>query len=435
MERSRSRSSRSGRAGVLAALSLLLGGLARSPAVALAQRSAPAPKGGGTAGAVVTAPLAFQGVAVVDVQGGRLLLDQTVVVTGNRIQTLGSTRDVRLPRAARVVDGRGKYLIPGLWDMHAHVWATPQISYPLFVATGVTGVREMSQSFPIDSMLQWRREIVAGKRVGPRVIGTGGFLYGRARPGAPLSILVTTPDEARRAVDSLKAAGADFIKFRDYLPRDAYFAMAAEARRLGLAFAGHTQGPRITVIEASDSGQRSIEHINDFPPCHDDGEVKLDECAAVAAAFARNGTWFTPTLTIFDARMRAAAKPVMELMHRAGVAFLAGSDVLPPKARAGFSLHDELVCFVEAGLTPAEALRTATLNPAKYFSATDSLGTVAPGRLGDLVLLDADPLADIRNTLKIRAVLVNGRYFDRAALDTLITRGNAAPPAESSCGG
>lgn len=442
----------------VAALSLTTALVFSTPAGGAAQKTRQGQEPIAAAG-TAPVPLAFIGVTIVDVENGRLLPDQTVVVIGNRMQTVGSVSSVRPPKEAQVVEGRGRYLMPGLWDMHIHVFDAPDLFYPLLVANGVTGVREMSQVFPIDSTLHWRREIVAGTRVGPRVIGTGGFLYGALDTDRnptpvwnPVNVLVVaTPDQARRTVDSLRTAGVDFIKFRDFLPRDVYFAVAAEARRLGLPFVGHPQGTRVPMIEASDSGQRSVEHINDFPAClGPTGDLKspgLEECKELAARFTKNQTWFTPTIiatlplmkgsTAVSMKAVNAVKAIMAVMRQGGVPLLAGSDAGPnsfyPSHAPGFSLHDELACMVEFGLTPAEALRTATVNAAKYLNATDSLGTIEAGKAADLVLLEADPLADIHHTMKIGGVVANGRYFDRAALDALVAGAGVEVPTTSSC--
>jgi imidazolonepropionase-like amidohydrolase len=243
--------------------------------------------------------LAFAHVTVIDVTDGRLLPEQTVVLAGQRIQVVGPAATTPIPQRAQVVDARGKYLLPGFWDMHVHVLEYPDIFYPFFIANGVTGVREMHQSaFPLDSLLQWRREITTGARVGPRIVGTGGFLESESTDLAPLAIVVTTPDEARHAVDSLQAAGADFVKIRGGLPREIFFAIAAEARRIGLPLAGHLSDS-VTVAEAADSGQRSIEHFN-YPDleqsCSSDVDT-AERCAALVARMQRNDTWFVPTLS------------------------------------------------------------------------------------------------------------------------------------------
>lgn len=379
--------------------------------------------------------LVFDGVTVVDVGEGKLVPDQRVVITGNRIAAVGGAGMVKVPKEARVIDAGGRYLMPGLWDMHTHVSATPEV-FSSLLANGVIGIQDMGVApGRFDSILRWRREVLAGTRLGPRILTAGPVLDVKLGDANLEVWTVATPEEGRRAVDSLKAAGADFIKIRSSsMSREIYFAIAAESRRVGIPFVGHLP-VAVPVAEASDSGQRSIEHGNEIQsPCS--GPVassqgwpyaKEDEvgCAAHAAQFIRNGTWFTPTIGILTGflgqletqlgqSLTGSAKDLLRESHRFGVPMLAGTDNWLP-------LSEELKLLVDVGkMTPLEALRTATLNPAKYFGATDSLGTVARGKLAELVILDADPLEDISNTTRISAVVANGRYFDRAALDDLL---------------
>jgi imidazolonepropionase-like amidohydrolase len=261
---------------------------------------------------------------------------------------------------------------------------------------------------------------------------------------------VTTPEEVRRMVDTLKAAGVDFVKAHAISDRQVYFAFLAEARRVGIPSVGHLgglDGPAVTEIEASDSGIRSVEHVNEMSCWQDkrrsdDASRKVmplpdslakKQCAVVAARFTRNGTWLVPTLyvvhspTFDDVSDSSRYTHAVQLLHQVGTPMLAGTDASPrsnvKEQLLESALHKELALLVEAGFTPLEALQAATWNVAKFFNATDSLGTIAPGKVADCVLLDANPLADIRNTRTIRAIVANGRYFDHAALDTLIQRG------------
>jgi hypothetical protein len=423
-----------------------------------------------------TSPLVFDGVTVIDVQQGRRLPAQRVVIVGNRISAMGDGSTVRVPAGAQVVDARGKYLIPGLWDLHTHGNDEPPLVeaiYQLDVANGVTGIRDAGWEVPLDTQRQWRREILAGTRVGPpRQILSGLMLEGpipdcasqRAQEGENLKCVIDSAD-ARHVVDSRKAAGADMIKLRT-VDRAIYFAAAAEARRLGIPFGGHAE--QVTVIEASDSGASIVDHLNWIGS--DDRwnrneacfgtRATVAQCQPVAEHFRRNGTWLVPTLLhgysdtrIAPIRARCSAHfrafmtdslvqgnwlrdstrtgpsgaaqsdslGAMFLLQRLGVPLLAGTD----EELSAFALHGELATYVAEGLTPLEALQTATLNPAKLLHATDSLGMVAPGKLADLVLLDADPLTDITNTTTIRAVVTNGRYFDRGALDQLVASARA----------
>jgi len=432
-------------------------------------------------------PLVFDGVTVVDVEHGRLIQGQRVVIVGNRIRTVGSVRTVRMPARARVVDARGKYLIPGLWDMHTHSMRQTNLFYPLFIANGVTGIRDAGSSVPLDTLILWRREILAGTRVGPpRQILSGQSIAGPI-PGCQRSRLkessqncIADSADARHYVDSLKAAGADMIKPR-HVGKAMYFVIAAEARRLGIPFGGHAE--RVTAIEASDSGASIVDHMAAVIssgqlglPCYvgekgveltgiedleHPGEfasnsaivgtkVSGEPCRLMEERFRHNGTWFMQNYSPSDRKAYArlpeltsafwagslihgnwlhdsASSGTPDTLHRnrqhIGLPILAGTDVGTggiAEELPGFSLHWELANYVAVWMTPLEALQSATLNPAKLLHATDSLGTVTPGKLADIVLLDANPLEDITNTTTIRAVVANGRYFDRAALDQLL---------------
>jgi imidazolonepropionase-like amidohydrolase len=447
-------------------VSTLLGAAAPSPA--------PAPA------------LVLEGVTVVDVEGGQTLPGMTVVVEGGRIAGLGKKPGLRIPSGARVVDAAGKYLIPGLWDMHVHTafgdWfpGARDIALPLFVANGVTGVRDMGGD--LDVLLEWRRAIAGGSLVGPRMVVSGPMLDG-PKPRFPASVAVATPDDGRRAVRDLARRGVDFIKLQSLIPRDAVLAIAQEAKRVGIPFAGHVPDA-VRAAEMSRAGQKSFEHLigifEGSSPREDEflkGEKSpgrflqsFDEskAAELAALLARNRTWQCPTLVweqggnlmeerdlahdplgkyapaswkdgtwkrfrdqvsgefnVDDlaTRKRFVAKEleVVATLHRAGVPFLAGTDTVPGVfIFPGFSLHDELGLLVKAGFTPLEALRSATLLPAEYLSVSDRLGRVKEGFLADLLLLDANPLEDIGNTRRIRAVVANGRFFSRDDLDELL---------------
>ncbi|HEY7237376.1 MAG TPA: amidohydrolase family protein [Gemmatimonadaceae bacterium] len=432
--------------------------------------------------------VAITHVTVVDVERATSRADLTVVIDGPRITAIGPAATTSVPVGARTIEGRGKWLIPGLWDMHVHT-AVPsgRQLLSIYVANGVTGVRDMGGDFAmVDG---WRREIAAGRLVGPRIVAAGPYLEGHGSPIAHIE--VHTPNDARRAVDSLAALGVDFVKVHSALPRETFFAAAREARARHLALAGHLSR-NVTVTEASDSGQRSLEHLLGFVNVCTPAEsiafanadplrrIVFNTCTSrdqreVYRHLARNGTWVTPTMTpawefavlpqhdvpgdtlarflsdslraymvgIFDAppalpaeatilgqRMFAKRHELVRALHEAGVPLLAGTDAPMRNSPPGFGLHEEMLEFVRSGLEPAVALRAATYEPARYFGALDSLGTVAPGKLADLVLLDADPLARIENAHRIAAVFTRGRVYDRAALDRLLA--GAARAAQSA---
>lgn len=423
--------------------------------------------------------LAITHVTVIDGADSIPRPDQTVIIRGTRITSVVPSVSASIPAGARVVDGRGKYLIPGLWDMHVHAAVVRgRDVLPLYIANGVTGVRDMAGDW--DTLTTWRRDIAQGRLVGPRIVASGPYLEGAPIPIAHM--LARTPDEARSAVDSLVRMGVDFVKVHGRLTPETYYAIARRARERGIHFTGHV--PRaVGAANASDSGQRSIEHLLTIPlECTPAESVALrprytvqgalgrcssEDLAPLYARFVRNGTWVTPT---FTAQYEIAAWPTRTLpgdslahylpdtlrryvaaifpmpdsippdanevgnavlakriaqvasMHRAGVHVLAGTDAPLRNSPPGFGLHEELTLIARGGLSPIDILRAATLEPARYLGF-DSLGTIESGKLADLVLLDANPLTDIRNTRRIAAVIANGRLFDAKDRDGLLRSG------------
>ena len=429
--------------------------------------------------------LVFDHVSVIDTAGGPSLADMTVVITGDRIFALGKSGKVKIPAGAIVIDAKGKYLIPGLWDMHTHAFMSQDDADFMpaqFVASGVVGIRDVHGN--LDASLRAKREIQEGKRIGPRIYLSGPMIDGPI-PNSPSFPSAKTPDDARRMVQWRKMGGVDFIKVYSRLTRDEYFAIADESRKLGIPFAGHVP-PSITAAEASDAGQRAFEHIlgvefgvssredalrrkqeETYPFEWPDAAVLRQtydqkKASALFARFVKNDSWMVPTLVVtqamstwqgiplssddprlellppylrefwtmkfpgWDEKKEAGLKDLnsfyMKLtgdLHRAGVGILAGSDTPNPKVFPGTSLHEELGLLVEAGLTPMEALQAATIQPARFLGQMGSHGTIAKGKMADLVLLEADPLADIANTRKIEAVVLGGKLLDKAALSGL----------------
>ena len=432
--------------------------------------------------------LVFSHVNIVDTTGGPLQSDMTVILKGERIAQIARSGTLHIPHQAQVVDARGKFLIPGLWDMHVHTvfgdWLprAENITLPLFVANGVTGVRDMGGDLEV--LKQWRTQIAAGTLLGPRLYIAGPMLDGPT-PRFPSSAPVANAADGRKVVNDLKVQGVDFIKIQSLIPRDGYFAAAEQAKKVGLTFVGHVPDA-VRASEASSAGQKSIEHFTGiFEGCstiedqliagpkslgqnvstYDAGRAK-----ALIALMAKNQTWQVPTLVwergqwLIDdidlshdpltkyapAAWRERTWPMftrdilkdmdtdplpvrkrfvqMELdmtlaMVRAGVPFMAGTDTAAGvHVFPGFSLHDELALFVKAGLTPLQALQTATRNPALFMGRSADMGSVEAHKLADLVLLDANPLEDIGNTRKINAVVLAGRYLSREDLDGMLRR-------------
>ena len=437
----------------------------------------------------------IRNVTVIDMLGDRPKSGLTVAVSGNRISAIG--KNAKIPSGAQVIDGAGKFLIPGLWDMHVHIFnnvSAPGTNnkdtyFPLFVANGVTGVRDMfTDADDIKLVSEWQKEMSAGYLIAPRIITASSIIDGVPVVNAN-SVSVSNGEEARRAVRTFKAAGASFIKIYDNLSRESFLAIADESKKLNIPFAGHVP-KSVTAVEASDAGQKSMEHLvrmlvacssvedkykylnsDEWTPAIRVEIVQsFDEkkCRQVGAVFARNGTWHDPTNVVSrvglsddeslkkDERLKYIARgeaqywlkfserfnprtrknrelwfqrhlQITKALHDANVSMLAGTDVGNPYIYAGFSLHDELELFVQAGLTPFEALRTATVNPAKYLGLGKSVGTIEKGKFADLILLDANPITDISNTRKINAVIINGRYLPRNVLDKMLLEAETGP--------
>jgi imidazolonepropionase-like amidohydrolase len=259
-------------------------------------------------------PLAVAHVTVIDTTGGPARPDMTVIVEGERIARVGPSSSTKIPEGARIVDGTGRYLIPGLWDMHIHTffgdWVPGgrEVTLPLLLGNGVTGARDMGSD--LEPILEARRDIAKGTLLGPRLVVAGPMLDGPKSP-FPAVLKVSTPEEGRRAVEMLQSRGVDFIKIQSYVPRDAYFAIARECRKRGIVFAGHVPDA-IRASEASNAGQKSFEHlIGVF-----EGSSTAEEAflkgpkgpapfldtydpareASLIALLAKNGTWQCPTL-------------------------------------------------------------------------------------------------------------------------------------------
>lgn len=417
------------------------------------------------AGTTQTRALAITGVNVVDVVEGRILPNRTVTIRDRTIASV--TQDGQVPDGAEAVDGRGRFLIPGLWDMHAHIQGFEEVALPLFIANGVTGIREMGAD--LDFILDIKGATDSGRTLGPRIV-TAGPILDDAPADFPFRIRVRNPEEGRAAVQLLKRRGVDLVKVHNFTPRDVFFAIVDEARRQQLPVAGHVP-LKVTIQEGIDAGMASIEHMSEdgrvWKACSEGARYLGDRCRPFFEMLARRGVWQTPTLlalselavigtpasAISRDQLAYASRRFLDLhagnqaffvkrpeivgilrgladvakvatrdMAAAGVGLLAGCDAMI----AGFCVHDELAAMVSAGMTPLAALQTATVNPARHLGREATLGTVAPDRWADLVLLDANPLEDIANVRRIRGVVTAGRFLDRSALDRLLTQAREA---------
>lgn len=449
---------------------------------------------------------AFVHSTVIDIETGKLFKNYTVMISGNKIISVRPSSKSNF-KADNIVNATGKYIIPGLWDMHVHTDASADFEHaalPLFIANGVTGIRDMGSEN--DNWKRWRN--MPDSLVTPRIFAAGKIIDGPREGGSQFHerIEVSNAKEAKQAVDSITRIGADFVKVHERIALDAYKAVIKEAKIKHLDVAGHVP-VTIDARIASSLGQKCIEHLGNsqggfLVECskkEDDlrnerrelarkpvnstdfaNSIKADKvyeqivdfdsskAVALARLLSKNNTWQDPTLVIlkyvipdssftrnplfkylsFDDQAYIKRSPtkwwtqfgledklawqrkfdlqmkLTGLFNKSGVKMLTGSDVANENITIlpGFSIHDELSLLVQAGLSPLQSLQAATLNPARYFGRTDKFGTIKAGRWADFILLDANPLSNIKNTRSISGVVINGRYLDRMQLDGLLLK-------------
>ena len=434
--------------------------------------------------------IAIQNVAGVDVGRGQIIEPRTVLIVDGRIMAIGEPDAITIPTKALRVDGRGCYLMPGLVDTHVHLFNNAsqrppnEWAFALFVANGVTGVREMrTEPWEMPVVEAWRFKAARGEIVAPRVLAAGAPVDGG------------TVDVSRQMVRDAKKLGMDFIKIFSEVREPQWRAILAEARSVGMPVCGHIPAD-VGLLEAATAGQRSNEHLTQvYEACSAREKEWLDArkkvkgreleqlretqerevlesfdpsvCDRTVAALAKTEQVQVPTLVLsyfeaqgfpkdfrgdprwrylradeqarwerifkeeypsagdkFASRRWEVSRQIVKTLHAAGVRILAGTDAPMPQVYPGFALHKELELLVEAGLSPADALRSATIWPAEFLGLSESIGSIATGKRADLLLLDGNPLSDISQTQRIRAVVLDGRLFPRADLDRLL---NAAP--------
>ncbi|MDO7904803.1 amidohydrolase family protein [Paenibacillus sp. JX-17] len=424
--------------------------------------------------------LVIQHATIVDVKSGKLTKDQTITITDNKISHIGSSDETDIPDYAKVRDAKGQYVIPGLWDMHVHLEENYKNAFPLLLANGVTGVREMGAAFK--NIDQWNTSIQAGM-VAPRLLYAGMTLNGGPADDAPHMRYLKTEEEAREAVRLNAEKGASHIKVYSWLPRPLFLAVMDEAKKFNLPVVGHLP-VEVRASEAIQLGFKSIEHMHGLFIATSSMEDEIFKTADMSdllgystaeikassnydpkkaeklfRSLKEKGVWPVPTLTAYlnmakteiDSRskyvptavqeswaeiIRATPPEQTELVHvinslnptmvqklnDAGVPMLAGTDSSYELTNMiyGVTLHDELKLLVQSGLTPLQALQTATLNPAKYLKREQDLGTVEVGKLADLVLLNKNPLEDINNTTTISAVVLDGKLMEKQTLDQAV---------------
>jgi imidazolonepropionase-like amidohydrolase len=419
------------------------------------------------------AATAFIGVSVLPMDTDAVLSDQTVVVADGKIASISSSGTAKVPAGAVKIDGKGKYLMPGLGELHAHIPggnapdADVERTLFLYVANGVTTIRGMLGH---PRHLVYRERVAKGDVLGPRIYTSGPSFNGNT---------AKTPEAATAMVIEQQKAGYDLLKIHPGVPRDAFDAMAAKADELKMPFAGHVP-QAVGLARALEAKYRSIDHLDGYvealvPDASASQTFGVNLAAqadesripALVKATRAAGTWQVPTeillvnwlndvdpqtmaawpemkyvppqtLTNWIAQKQGMAakypqtdrqkllalrRKIIKALHDGGVPFALGSDAPQTWNVPGFSAHRELGALVAAGLTPYQALKSGTANVGTYFGTQASVGTVAAGKRADLVLLDANPLTDIGNSSRIAGVMVNGRWLSKADIDSRLASG------------
>jgi imidazolonepropionase-like amidohydrolase len=421
--------------------------------------------------------VAFTNVTVIPMDTERTLANQTVIVRGQRIAEIGGSDRVKAPAGARVIDGRGKFLLPGMAEMHGHIppgeGATDaNISKVLayYALNGVTFVRGMLGD---PKHLPWRERANKGEILSPTIITTGPSLNGQSIP---------TVEAAIKAVTDQKAAGYDLMKIHPGIQRNVYDSMAATARRVGIKFAGHVP-TAVGITRALEAGQWTIDHVDGYieglAPAGAEtqffafnlvAQADLSKLPALVAASKKSGTWIVPTQSLFESTLggksvdELAAMPemkywpanivtawknqtsnirnqlnvtpetakkynelrrtVMQALHKGGVPYLLGSDAPQWWNVPGFSVLREMEAMAKAGFTPYQILESGSRNVAKYVNQESEFGTVAAGKRADLVLLNANPLTNVSNWADKAGVMVRGKYYDSGEIETKLAELN-----------
>lgn len=452
--------------------------------------------------------ICIENVGVIHPENG-LIKGQTVIIHGDKIIKVVPSKALQLSPKNKIIDGTGKYVMPGLWDAHVHFAYMEDLApsmFDLFLGYGITSVRDTGGK--IDFVKMWKDKALANPNDTPRVMMAGPLLdgipnvYDGSTPQhPPLSVGLQTIEDAAKKVNELDSLGVDLLKAYEMLTPEQFAIIIKMAKEKGLKVTGHVP-LSMDVISASNAGLNSMEHMRNLElSCASNSEELLQQrlqllqgekdspggtlrskihelqretavknydphkADEILAVLAKNQTWQIPTLalaTFYTNRhfenpewqesitylpeaieqnwkknaTSIANMPVtpfqiqyadwlirmVKKIHETKIEIMAGTDCPIALLTPGLSLHEELAMLVQAGLTPLEALKTATVNPAKYFNLEHELGLVQEGMWADLVLLDANPIEDIANTKSINAVIKNGKYFDKSQLSALLKR-------------
>jgi imidazolonepropionase-like amidohydrolase len=405
---------------------------------------------------LIAQTVAFENVNVVPMDRNRVLQRRTVIVRDGRIDTIGPAGRTQAPSGAVRIDGTGKYLMPGLAEMHGHL-PPPGTSRDvvenilfLYVANGVTTVRGMLGNA---GHLELRREIDEGKVLGPKLYVAGPALSGTSAPDAAT---------AQKMVREQKAAGFDHIKIQEGLKSEVYDAIVAAAREAGLSIAGHVPN-EVGVHRAIEAKQKSIDHLDNYIDAVGADESKI---APLARTTRDAGVWMVPTMALWEVfngtdtveslrqrpevrymplqmvdqwaaakqKMLAGANPqtgarslefrrkMLRALHRAGARIALGTDSPQVFSVPGFSIHREMVIMTACGMTPYDVMRSGTLHVARYFGTEQQTGTVETGKRADLILLEANPLTDVGNVARRAGVMVRGRWLPETEIQARLQK-------------
>ncbi len=343
--------------------------------------------------------------------------NMSVVVAEGRIVAIGKTDELRSPAGATTIDGSSKFLIPGLWDTHAHLSYWGEDALDLLVDAGITNIRELGGD--PEEIGAWKAQIEAGARIGPAMVWCGPFLEGPDGDDE-YRFKVFDESEARYAARALEALGVDFLEIQPMIEPSLVAALIDEARDLGLSVVGHL--PRgISATAGAALGLRSIEHMSPYMRLSD------EEIDAVIGAYREHGTWMSPALYSMvapieargeDASESASVQRAYEIVrrfHDAGVPILVGSNFAYrdwPQT-PGPGLHGEMRVLVEAGISELDVIKMSTMGAAEFAGVADRSGSIREGMSADMVLLEGNPLEDIRNTERIVGVFLRGAWLPR----------------------
>jgi imidazolonepropionase-like amidohydrolase len=420
---------------------------------------------------------AITDVGVIDVEKGIAVPGQTVIVVDDRIDKIGAQGNVDIPKQVVIINGRGLYLMPGLVDAHVHYFDAPVFGR-LLIANGVLLVRDTGM--PNEYILPLRDELNSGKTLGPELITTGAILDGDPPIIPSISVGIKTPEQGRTEVRKQAEAGVDMIKTYSRLDKDVFLAIVDEAKKQNLKVVAHLP-ESIYIEDAAMAGLGSNEHFNGFEKviakllgepvnltftgqASDAGyfqrldEVNPQELQAVYQRIHASGMTICPTVVTFktltnmelfwsgnfphseyislgvtnlwkslwtrqqnlpDFIWKNWMRMVVDL-NKAGVPLMIGTDLMLPGIIPGYSVHEEMMIWQEAGIPPADILRSATIVPAQFMGLGDRLGSVSEGKIASMVLVRANPLEDINNAQQIESLFMRGKYFSREDLDQLL---------------